>query len=182
MFRMEAKSGDSTRVAILTCDLLRPLLRGSDMASLAGAEVLYVEANNRFPWPKSGHWSISSSSPSGYSNALSIWDPKNHPSYLIAPHTRRFDTSSHAYFDEFLSEALQGKDASALFGVLDFVREVGAKTVKVLHYSGYEDSSNYKQPILTDNDLLAWIQAEAAAAGITGVTWEVAAPDDRYTL
>ncbi len=44
--------------AILSGDLLCPLIAEGDWVKLQGAKVAYVDANTRFPWSESGHWSI----------------------------------------------------------------------------------------------------------------------------
>lgn len=55
---LEYAENDSHAKAILSGDLLCPLIEPNDYALLHGARVAYVDANTRFPYPSSGHWSV----------------------------------------------------------------------------------------------------------------------------
>jgi len=46
---------------LFTGDLLAPLLRKEDYGRLHGMELLVVDTNNRFPWPRTNHWSFAGS-------------------------------------------------------------------------------------------------------------------------
>ena len=58
MLYFELPENNSFRNAIFTGDLLCPLLRKKDYEVLQGCEVVYADANNRYPYPNSNHWSI----------------------------------------------------------------------------------------------------------------------------
>ena len=62
VFQINLPDG-SDRKIIFTGDILCPLLRKADFRLLSGAVMLFTDANNRFPYPASNHWSITGESP-----------------------------------------------------------------------------------------------------------------------
>jgi len=43
---------------LFTGDLITPLLRNSDRKALTGVDLMVVDCNNRFSWPRTNHWSF----------------------------------------------------------------------------------------------------------------------------
>lgn len=174
--------GDEQRHAraVFTGDLLCPLLRQEDWGALRDADVVYVDANTRFPWPRSGHWSIVRNDPDhpDVSAALSAWTQREHPSYLVTPHARGFEPVTHSYLDQFLSEAYRG--AALCWNIVDFARRLQPKLVQLVHYSGYEDLKYHRQAVMTDRELADWTRV--AAAGPEPILWSVPGPGDRFPL
>ena len=50
---------ESTKKLLLTGDILCPLLSKKDIEGFQDIELMLVDCNNRFPYPKSNHWSFS---------------------------------------------------------------------------------------------------------------------------
>ena len=48
----------SNKKVLITGDILLPVLRKNDKELLKNIELLIIDANNRFPYPKCNHWSI----------------------------------------------------------------------------------------------------------------------------
>ena len=176
--------------AIFSGDLLCPLLRNSDYQLLADAKVLFVDANNRFPYPGCNHWSIISepSEKQGRerTNFLAQWKKNLNLSYLIAPHSTSRQTATtmgegqasgqtvkqnkatHPYFAEFLKEQSAFAYASAdknenklCLSVLDFVKNISPQNTMLVHYSGSEDLKYYNKEQLSETELLEWTIQQA---------------------
>ncbi len=160
--------------AILTGDLLCPLLRQQDYESLRNPAVVYVDANTRFPWPPSGHWSILPRSA-----VFDDWREGLHPSYLITPHARSFEPVTHGFLDDFLHEQRHCHDLC--WTIRDFVERVQPQKVQLVHYSGYEDQQYHGEAILTDEQLLAWVERTVDRGGQAGF-WGVPQPGNIFTL
>jgi hypothetical protein len=166
--------------ALFTGDLLCPLLRAKDWAKLHGVDVLYADANTRFPYPRSGHWSIVDYDPAekGVSKKLSDWTEGQHPSYLVTPDARGFEKHTHEYLDQFLDEAYNGQTPCS--SIFQFVKLIALKQVHLVHYSGYEDYKHHGETIMTDDALLAWTRGKWANA--TSPFWNVPKPGDCINL
>jgi hypothetical protein len=173
--------------ALFTGDLLCPLLREEDWLRLRDFEqvdVICVDANTRFPWPRSGHWSIVANDPgkTGMSSELTKWTQRERPSYLVTPHAQNFDERTYHYFDQFLSETYN-RQTACCWSIFEFVERVKPRRVQLVHYSGYEDNKHRRQEIMTDDALLAWTKGEWArevwARAIPSeleISWEVPKP------
>ncbi len=140
--------------AVFTGDMLCPLLRKKDYRFLKDANVIYIDCNNRFSYPKSNHGSIVTTMPgnTNESKYLAQWKKGVYLSHLIAPQLERsYDAAKHSYFDEFLSD---NSDLSKIpFSIIDFIRITGIRQVKLVHYSGYEDNKIYNQKVLSGREL-----------------------------
>jgi hypothetical protein len=140
--------------AVFTGDMLCPLLRKKDYRFLKDANVIYIDCNNRFSYPKSNHESIIATMPgsSSESKYLAQWKKEIYLSHLIAPQLERsYDAAKHSYFDEFLSD---NSDLSKIpFSIIDFIGKTGILQVKLVHYSGYEDNKIYNQKVLSGREL-----------------------------
>ena len=143
--------------AVFTGDMLTPLLRTKDYPVLAKAKVIYIDCNNRFPYPYTNHESFIPFYPvnNSISEYLSDWKSKLDITTLLAPHLQiPYNNNVNAYFSEFLKE---NPDASNLvFSIIDFLKKCRIPVVNLIHYSGYEDQNIYHQKILIDNDLEMW--------------------------
>lgn len=170
--------------ALFTGDLMCPLLRPQDWTEICGVDVVCVDANTRFPYPRSGHWSIVNHDPKkrGLSSKLNDWTEGKHPSYLITPHSRGFEKRTHDYLDEFLRQGLQYQ--TPCWSIFEFVRLIEPKQVQLVHYSGYEDHQHHDgQEIMTDPVLLEWTEQEwAVFAPMPRIAWNVPKPGDIIRL
>lgn len=149
--------------AVFTGDMLCPLLRKKDYLFLKDANVIYIDSNNRFSYPKSNHGSIITTMPetNNESKYLAQWKKEIYLSHLIAPQLERnYDTAKHSYFDEFLSDY---SDISKIpFSIIDFIEMTGISEVKLVHYSGYEDSKIYKQKVMNGRELESFAREKAS--------------------
>ena len=140
--------------AIFTGDMLCPLLRERDYSFLKDANVIYIDCNNRFSYPKSNHGSLITTIPGGNTESkfLTDWIKDILLSYLIEPQLeKQYDISRHSYFDEFLSD---NPDLSKIpFSIIDFLKLINIPEVKLVHYSGYEDKKYYNQKIMDEKEL-----------------------------
>jgi hypothetical protein len=160
--------------AILTGDLLCPLLRKQDYDSLLNPAVVYVDANTRFPWPRSGHWSIVPRSAT-----LDDWREGLHPSYLVTPHSRNFEPVTHGFLDDFLNEQRNCRDLC--WTIRDFVERINPPKVQLVHYSGYEDQKHHGEAILTDEQLLSWVERTVHTRE-QPTSWHIPLPGDTFEL
>jgi hypothetical protein len=139
---------------IFTGDMLCPLLREKDYRFIKESDVVYIDCNNRFSYPKSNHGSLITEMPGNNSESkfLTEWKKEIYISFLIAPHLeKKFDIAKHSYFDEFLSD---NPDLAKIpFSIIDFIKKTNIPFVNLVHYSGYEDKKFYNQEILDDRTL-----------------------------
>jgi glyoxylase-like metal-dependent hydrolase (beta-lactamase superfamily II) len=157
MLVFESASGSK---AVFTGDVLCPLLRKADYRYIKGSKYLFTDANNRFPYPRSNHWSIIPEDPDGKkrSKYLEEWERDYSPAHLIGTHlTRQRDEHLHPYFDEFLAYAGQIPALS----VFDFLSMNSFGQVILVHYGGMEDLKYHDQPVLNTAQLENWTNARA---------------------
>ena len=131
-----------------------------DQMYIHEAKYLFTDANNRFPYTRSNHWSIVSEDPDGneQSKYLKEWIRNYSPAHLISTHLdRKRDDYLHPYFDEFLAYAGQIPPLS----VFEFVKINVFSQVILVHYGGVEDQKYHGQPILNPAQLENWIIAQA---------------------
>ena len=155
-----SREGEKPIKVIFTGDILCPLLRKADYRYLQEADYLITDANNRFPYPNSNHWSISPGAPdgSGESEFLRGFREQISWTYLIAPHIPvARDPDIHAYFDEFLASCHD----SIPLSVLEFTGLVHPGKVLLVHYGGIEDRNHHGQEILNPVQLENWAGAQA---------------------
>ena len=146
--------------AVFTGDILCPLLRKADYRFISGSKYLFSDANNRFPYPRSNHWSILSTGPDGNekSKFLKEWIRDYSPTHLLGTHlTRKRDNDLNPYFDEYLAYASRIPPLS----VFDFVKIISCEQVILAHYGGIEDLKYHNQPILNMAQLENWTNAQA---------------------
>lgn len=151
---------------LFTGDLLTPLLRKEDYKSLQDLDLLVVDTNNRFPWPRTNHWSFVGDPDSSlerserlmdYYRALS-WDQIVQPYQLS-----RSDSVNRDYLRQVGEEwSLTAQPLS----ILEFLRLTEPRRVLPVHYSGAEDLKHHQQAILTPEELSRWIQTESGKAGL----------------
>ncbi len=148
--------------AVFTGDMLCPLLRNEDYEKINDADVMYIDSNNRFPYPGCNHESFVKHGPSSTeeSEYLASWKKSTYLSYLLSPHYRmKHDPIIHSYFDTFLKEH---EDINSLtFCITDFVKRLKTPEVKLIHFSGIEDEKYHHQKIVDDKQLESWANSIA---------------------
>lgn len=144
---------------IFTGDILCPLLRKTDYTHLKKAKYLVTDANNRWPYPNSNHWSILPEHNQTQFDFLSEWKSKIRIANLIKPHTNnKTDQLTINYLDEFISEQYQSFNLP--LNVIDFAERVAPDQIVLVHYSGLEDKKYHNEKILTRSELLEWSNAQ----------------------
>lgn len=165
------KSGQAK--AILSGDLLCPLIEPHDYDLLKEAAVAYVDANTRFPCPRSGHWSIVEKS-SPVAESLMAWIGKQDIDRLLAPHVgaRGFEA-----FAESFKRSIDSLH-QLCWSINSFVERAAPRSVALVHYSGYEDVTDHQETILIDTDLLEWVGNAARSKTV----WRVPPIADEFVL
>lgn len=155
--------------ALFTGDLLCPLLREGDYKELSGCEVIYVDCNNRFPYPKSNHWSIAK--PDHFGNSPSElftnWynEKGKNLSWLCRPNIPiEFNPQIHNYFNDFIRQ--QSIKNTIPFTVFDFGKKIKPKNVNLVHYSGKEDNQHNNHEIMNETKLKKWANESAKKIGL----------------
>ncbi len=179
VFELSLPVQDPFRI-LFSGDLLCPLLRKADYRFIRDVRMAFLDANNRFPYTNSNHWSISREGPEGKKDSkyLKAWLQQLSCTHLIATHlppTR--DPVVHAYLDEFLAYCDEHIPVS-VFGLCSRIKP--CRTMLV-HYSGMEDRNYHGQDILNPVQLENWSNAEAERRGIQ-TEFVVPRPGDIYEL
>ena len=151
----EAKSG---KRILFTGDLLTPMIRRKDLAMLHNVDMAVCDANNRFPYPRSNHWSIQHAPAPSKDSFLDDFMEGMNPEKLQLPHRH---ISFHPSNEEFLEAfKMDYSPEGQPFVLLDFLRQINPMHTAVVHYSGSEDEKYYGQPRLSLQDLTTWMIAE----------------------
>lgn len=153
---------------VFTGDILVPLLKRKDYDRLTEADLLVVDTNNRFPWPRTNHWSF----------AGSCFDPlkRNH---LLESYAEdlRWEQAAAPHLVEGISKLnlayLSGvekewKATDAPLSILEFIKLVRPKQTMLVHYSGTEDRKYNGEEILSGTGLQEWTSETLRRAGIPG--------------
>ena len=164
-FRVTTSLG-KTGKAVFSGDLLLPLLRNEDYACLTNANYLIADANNRFPYPRTNHWSITDSPKiTTETDFFNTWKAGLSPVNLITLHIHMDERIKNGtYFSDFMKE--QEKELTMPFNVFEFVKRIKPQNTLLVHYSGWEDKKYYNQEILNETQLEKWITEEAAKKNI----------------
>lgn len=151
---------------LFTGDLITPLLREQDYATLEGVDMLVVDSNNRFPWPRTNHWSLAGCpvDPRLRSPVLRDFVEGIRPEDLTAPHRHpESDRVTCAYLDRFEKE--WDPDRQCLT-ILEFAGRIRPGKVLPVHYGGNEDQKHHAEDMLDREALQRWVEETASAAGL----------------
>jgi len=160
---------NSSAKALFTGDLLCPLLREQDYKELSDCETIYVDCNNRLPYPKSNHWSMAQPehfNKSG-STLFNDWfkEKGNNLSWLCRTNLPvEFKPEIYNYFNEFIQQ--QSIQNTIPFTVFDFVKRIIPKNVNIVHYSGKEDKQYNNYEVLNEKELESWTNDSASKIGL----------------
>ena len=147
--------------AILSGDLLCPLIDPNQYDRLKEVRIAYFDANTRFPHPTTGHWSIIEAPAVGGANELDPWiEAKTLPDLLTA------------HGGGSLLPAGLSLRHDLCWSINTFVDRLRPQHVALVHYSGYED-----QEILTDSELRHWLPLHLNSAA-----WRVPLAADEFLL
>jgi hypothetical protein len=144
------------RKILFTGDILCPLLREEDYTIISEVDLLVTDANNRFPYPKSNHWSIAGGLNDIKSPLLDSFIAQCTLGLLLEPHLLNKATDNYARcFDYFLNREISTADF--YFTLETFIERISPQKVALIHYSGGEDLKYYNENILTTQELELWV-------------------------
>jgi glyoxylase-like metal-dependent hydrolase (beta-lactamase superfamily II) len=169
------------RRVLFTGDLFSPLLRGIDYQRLKGVDLMVVDCNNRFPWPRTSHWSFAGHPdlPGQRSEPLLSFLRETDVFRFTGPHQQGGQGEEwNSYLQEFVSEWDPG---SQPFTILEFLERVRARKVVLVHYSGAQDQKYYGKPMLSSRQLRDWVNETDSAAG-TGSTFVIPGPGEEMAV
>lgn len=164
MLLFEYENNKDRKKALFTGDILLPLLRESDFEHLQNCDVVYSDANNRFPYPNSNHWSVLRPELIGEkkSELLNDWlkSKGNKINWLIRPNVPvKYSKTIHGFFEQFLKETYSGQQL--VLSVFDLGKKISAHHIHLVHYSGAEDKKHYSKKILNTEELQTFVNKAA---------------------
>jgi glyoxylase-like metal-dependent hydrolase (beta-lactamase superfamily II) len=151
---------------LFTGDLLAPMLRTVDVEYLKGLDLLVVDTNNRFPWPRTNHWSFGGDPlhPVERGEILEKYLRQLTWEEITAPHRMGASEGSlGTYFRDLKGEWYTRPQP---FTILEFLQSLEPRQVIPVHYSGAEDLHHHQEPILSSRDLEKWMLMVARSEGI----------------
>ncbi len=152
---------ENEKKLLLTGDVLTPMLRKKDYQDLQSVPFIITDANNRFPYPRSNHWSVVSNGPEDKAEPARLRSFKNdlQLSAMLSQHLdNSLDPDNYKYFDEWLS----GADPEIFhFSISDFCKVIKPEKVFPVHYSGGEDEKYYQSHRLSRKEFQNWLNEQA---------------------
>jgi glyoxylase-like metal-dependent hydrolase (beta-lactamase superfamily II) len=156
------------RRILLTGDLLAPLLKKEDYTRLKGIDLMVVDTNNRFPWPRTNHWSFAGSpaDPRKRTDTLETFAAELNRTQLVAP---QLQEGINEHNQSYLTQLKQDCDPASLpLTILEFSEKIRPKQLMLVHYSGAEDRKYNGEEILTTLQLQEWASRTLEGSGIPG--------------
>ncbi|MCK4701570.1 MAG: MBL fold metallo-hydrolase [Bacteroidales bacterium] len=155
-------AGNKKQKIIFSSDLLCPLIRETDYARLQGAKFLFADVNNRFPYPRTNHWSLVRE---GYKDYLNPWLNGITMEHLFLPHlNKNKDPVLPEYLKLLMKDDCRPKDL--YWSLLEWIKRLSPENTLLVHYSGREDEKYHDKPLMDKPQLEAWTQQQAAVKGI----------------
>lgn len=155
-------AGNTKQKIIFSGDLLSPLIRETDYAHLQGAKYLFADANNRFPYPRTNHWSLV---PESSEDFLDAWLKNITIKDLFLPHLNNDkDPVLPEYLELLMKDGCRTKDL--YWSLLEWIKRFSPEKTLLVHYSGREDEKYHDEPLIDGPQLEAWTKQRAIAKGI----------------
>ena len=148
---------------LFTGDVLLPMLRKSDLELLQDVDWMVIDANNRFPCPKTNHWSMVRRKPED-EKYLKPWLEGLTEDVLMQPHNFQ-SYMNYQYLLDFFRD-FPGKE-DYLLTVLEFAGQINPANLLLSHYSGFEDEKYYREKLLDTPGLEQWGQKVVKQAGLS---------------
>ncbi len=160
--------GYGDRKILITGDMLVPMLREEDYERLQGTDLLVVDTNNRFPWPRTNHWSFAGSTvdPLKRSENLETFAGGLSREEALRPHMHEGISKKNLSYLSRLKQEWAAREAP--LSILELLDRIRPKKVVLVHYSGTEDRKHHGKKILDPAGLQAWVSETARAAGFPG--------------
>jgi len=131
-----------TRKVIFTGDILFPIINDDDYKLLSGADILIADANNRFPYPNSNHWSVCNYHSKKSDDFINEWKK-----YIFLRD-----------LEEVHKCKLEFNFSDLCLSIFDFSIRIKPKKIGFVHYSGAEDQKYYSEAILNAQKLSTWVK------------------------
>ncbi len=176
-------SDTNIRRILITGDMLCPLLRKKDIPVLSHSDILFVDTNNRFPYPESNHTSFANIAPQEKNQNMRLrqWYEKVDISDLIAPHTIfDEDRSPNPYFDEILSDWHHISEIPHT--IIDLLNLIPVSEVFLIHYFGLYDQIIYNEEILDSEQLEKWANSIIKERWSGNTHIRIPKPGDYFSL
>lgn len=140
---------------LYTGDIILPMLRKKDVEAYKNVDLLIADANNRFPYPKSNHWSVCAELKFDFESSYFLnWLEKITSTFLIIPHIHQGTSNeSIEYLNNWLIDYKMNDLPKSIF---EFAEILNARNIWLVHYSGKEDFKYHQQAIMNDEDLTNW--------------------------
>jgi len=151
---------------LFTGDLLTPLLRKEDYKDLQQLDVLVVDTNNRFPWPRTNHWSFAGDPDHSMerNEVMRRFYSELSLDQLALPHQLSFSNPvNKEYLQQVGQEWLLSEQPIT---IMEFLGKTEPRKVMPVHYSGAEDLKYHGQELMSSVELADWINKEAHRAGL----------------
>ncbi|MCK5171472.1 MAG: hypothetical protein KAQ75_16450, partial [Bacteroidales bacterium] len=118
---------------LFTGDILCPLLRDEDYHTISNIDLLVADANNRYPYPNSNHWSILKGIGDQTSEILRNFIDKDAIGLLLYPHINHQISDSYCRcFDYFLDKEMHINNFPLT--ISSFVKMIKPKKNALIHY------------------------------------------------
>ena len=139
---------------LFTGDVLVPMIRQGDLEMLRGVDWLITDANNRFPYPKTNHWSVVRRHPED-EKYIGPWLKELTEPLMMVPHNFQ-NYTNYQYLLDYFRDFPEKEDY--ILTVLDFATRIRPRNLLLAHYSGLEDEKYYKDVLLDTPGLEKWAQ------------------------
>lgn len=166
MFLFETGKERVSKV-LFTGDVLFPLLNEQAYKELRNVDYLVVDSNNRFPYPRSNHWSISTGNKDGRKLLHSFINSLN-PEIVLESQTGFSSGNIYSEYFQFLQNQSDWKK-DIPFTVFDFIERLAPKTTIPVHYSGLEDEKYSNKIILNSVGMQNWLDISAQQLGLSTI-------------
>ena len=144
-----------TKRILFSGDILCPILREQDFEFLSKLDLFVADANNRYPYPKSNHWSVLNGLNHAESSLLTEFKKDVTIAKILYPHIHNSSLSYSRCFDYFFNR--QERIDQIILSIVDFVSILKPVKTVLLHYSGTEDEAYYNKKRLTNHELKQWL-------------------------
>lgn len=153
----------SDKSVLFTGDMLCSMLREKDYKTISKAKTVFIDANNRFPYPLSNHGSIVKHNPNKRKTSKYIekWLREVNINYLLTPHDVE---ANRDYFLELVDDFPE--PGLLPLTILEFAQKAHLSTVHLIHYGAMEDVKYYNQDQLSAAELEEWAAVEANVFGL----------------
>lgn len=134
---------------LITGDVLFPLIQEKYLTQFSNIHLMLVDTNNRFPSPKTNHWSLINNDSSILNEFLS------HFSFESIRQAHQSSEQALEYVNTFIHEV---KSTDQLIShIFQFATLIKPDVVGLVHYSGAQDKEYYQEAVLNTSQLQEWV-------------------------